>query len=150
MKEAVVYPHYLICFKKALMSMNTKIVLDNIKKRRKALGLTQKDVANRLFMDERNYSKIERGCKKSIDLSLIFSLSEILETSIVTLLTEDQKETMEENASNETMLSIMFNVLSKVSDQQQQLANEMKTIQSKLKMDLPPLSDKRNALDSKN
>ena len=130
--------------------MNTKIVLDNIKKRRKALGLTQKEVANRLFMDERNYSKIERGCKKSIDLNLIFSLSEILEASIVELLKEEKVEVVENTASNETMMTILFNLLSRVSEQQQQLVNEMKTIQSKLKMDLPPLSEKRRSLDPKN
>lgn len=130
--------------------MNTKIVLDNIKKRRKALGLTQKDVANRLFMDERNYSKIERGCKKSIDLNLVFNLSEILETSIVELLREDKTEVVENTSSNETMMNILFNVLSRVSEQQQQLVNEIKTIQSKLKMDLPPLSERRRSLDPKN
>ena len=131
--------------------MNTKFVLENIKKRRKALGLTQKDVANELFMDERTYSKIERGCKKSIDLALIFELSRILDISIVALLKDEQTASVEEEASKETMMNIMFNMMNRMSEQQQLLAQELKLMQSKLRTDLSPIAvNKRISLDPKN
>lgn len=66
--------------------MNIKYIRLNIKNQRKAAGITQKDMANRLFMDERTYSKIERGEKKSIDIALLAAIADILHTNIPALI----------------------------------------------------------------
>jgi transcriptional regulator with XRE-family HTH domain len=66
--------------------MKSQIVLNNIKNKRKLLGITQKEMASKLYMDERTYSKIERGGKKTVDIAFISTIAELLQTDIATLL----------------------------------------------------------------
>jgi transcriptional regulator with XRE-family HTH domain len=61
-------------------------IRNNIKLLRRSRGITQKEIAVKLFMDERTYSKIERGEKKSMDIRLLSSIADILETDMFTLL----------------------------------------------------------------
>jgi transcriptional regulator with XRE-family HTH domain len=61
-------------------------IRDNIKRLRRSRGITQKEIAVKLFMDERKYSKIDRGEKKSMDIRLLSSIADILETDMFTLL----------------------------------------------------------------
>lgn len=61
-------------------------IRDNIKRLRRSRGITQKEIAVKLFMDERTYSKIERGEKKSMDVRLLSSIADILETDMFTLM----------------------------------------------------------------
>lgn len=58
----------------------------NIKNFRKASHLTQKEVAARLFMEERNYAKIERGEKKTLCITTLLSISEVLNVDLMDLL----------------------------------------------------------------
>jgi transcriptional regulator with XRE-family HTH domain len=61
-------------------------IRNNIKLLRRSKGITQKEIAVKLFMDERTYSKIERGEKKSMDIRLLSSIADILETDVLTLI----------------------------------------------------------------
>lgn len=69
-----------------LSLMDLHQVRSNIRLLRKSKGITQKEIACRLFMDERTYSKIERGEKKSIDVGLLTAIADILHTDITSLL----------------------------------------------------------------
>ena len=71
--------------------MNLNHLRCNIKNIRKTKGITQREMASKLFMDERSYSKIERGEKKSIDIVLLASIADILGTDICVLI-EDPEE----------------------------------------------------------
>lgn len=66
--------------------MNIEDVGQKIKKLRKLRGLTQRDMALRLFMEERNYAKIERGEKKTLDVFLIMEICKILEINVLDVL----------------------------------------------------------------
>ncbi len=116
-----------------IVCMNISFVLENIKKRRKALGLTQKDVALRLFMDERTYSKIERGCKKSIDLTLIFNLAEILEIDVIDILKVANDDAAIAIIKESNALDNIVEMLSQVSQQQQLLVAELEIIKGRIK-----------------
>lgn len=105
--------------------MNISFVLENIKKRRKALGLTQKDVALKLFMDERTYSKIERGCKKTLDLILIFNLAEILQIDVIEMLNTNNEDVVSTCSEAPDALSSIKDLLNIVAQQQQLLASEL-------------------------
>lgn len=66
--------------------MEIENIRKSIKQLRKAKGLTQKDMAARLFIDERTYSKIERGEQKSMDIRFVMSVAQILEMNPLNLL----------------------------------------------------------------
>ena len=69
--------------------MNLSYIRSNIKKLRRAKGTTQREMALRLYMDERTYAKIERGVNKSMDIRLLSAIADILDTDVASLL-EDQ------------------------------------------------------------
>ena len=69
-------------------------IRNNIKLLRRSKGITQKEIAVRLFMDERTYSKIERGEKKSMDIRLLSSIADILETDVLALIHEPSSVTV--------------------------------------------------------
>jgi transcriptional regulator with XRE-family HTH domain len=83
--------------------MNLSYIRSNIKKLRRAKGTTQREMALRLYMDERTYAKIERGVNKSMDIRLLSAIADILDTDVASLL-EDQlhvspsKETTDERS----------------------------------------------------
>lgn len=66
--------------------MDLNSIRCNIKRLRKSARITQKEMAFRLFMDERTYSKFERGENKSMDIRLLASIAGILEIDLPTLL----------------------------------------------------------------
>lgn len=66
--------------------MNLSYIRSNIKKLRRTKGTTQREMALRLYMDERTYAKIERGVNKSMDIRLLSAIADILETDVSTLL----------------------------------------------------------------
>jgi len=72
--------------------MEFNYIRANIKNMRRAAGITQREMSTRLFMDERTYSKIERGEKKSVDIGLLSSIADILKTDIATLMVDPLKE----------------------------------------------------------
>ena len=65
--------------------MNVKKMGEFIKKKRKEKGLTQKELAEQLFITDRAISKWERGLSCP-DISLLQELARILDTSVVELL----------------------------------------------------------------
>lgn len=67
-------------------------IRNNIRLLRKSRGITQKEIACKLFIEERTYSKIERGEKKSIDISLLTAIAGILQTDITHLLQDTPEE----------------------------------------------------------
>jgi transcriptional regulator with XRE-family HTH domain len=90
--------------------MNLSHIRSNIKKLRRAKGTTQREMALRLYMDERTYAKIERGVNKSMDIRLISAIADILDTDVVSLLkdshthseTISQEQTVESPESEKT------------------------------------------------
>ncbi|WP_118952679.1 helix-turn-helix domain-containing protein [Taibaiella helva] len=58
----------------------------NIKRLRRFKGITQREMAMRLYMDERTYAKMERGVNKSMDVRLLSAIADILQTDLATLL----------------------------------------------------------------
>lgn len=112
--------------------MEADFVLENLKKRRIALGMTQKDIALKLFMDERTYSKIERGLKKSLDLNMMFSLAEILGTTVVDMLQQAEDIPRAADTCQPDMLKDIIDMLEQVSEQQLHLAKELGNIKEQL------------------
>lgn len=112
--------------------MEADFVLENLKKRRLALGMTQKDIALKLFMDERTYSKIERGLKKSLDLNMMFSLAEILGTTVVDMLQQAEDTQRAADTCQPDMLKDIIDMLEQVSEQQIHLAKELGNIKEQL------------------
>ncbi|WP_118974547.1 helix-turn-helix domain-containing protein [Taibaiella koreensis] len=66
--------------------MELNAIRCNIKKLRKSAGITQREMAAKLFIEERTYSKIERGEQKSMDIRFVASIADILHTKICNLL----------------------------------------------------------------
>lgn len=77
--------------------MNLSHIRSNIKKLRRAKGTTQREMALRLYMDERTYAKIERGVNKSMDIRLLSAIADILDTNVASLL--------EDSSTNPTITS---------------------------------------------
>jgi transcriptional regulator with XRE-family HTH domain len=73
--------------------MNLSCIRSNIKKLRRAKGTTQREMALRLYMDERTYAKIERGVNKSMDIRLLSAIADILDTDVATLLEDSHTHT---------------------------------------------------------
>lgn len=73
--------------------MDLNSIRCNIKRLRKSARITQKEMAFKLFMDERTYSKFERGENKSMDIRLLASIAALLEIDLPVLLqdTSDQE-----------------------------------------------------------
>lgn len=76
--------------------MTTSKICKKIKEHRTKKGMTQKELANALFMDERNYAKFERGQKKSIDVFLLQSIADVLKINILELLYKKEENIKEE------------------------------------------------------
>lgn len=66
--------------------MIQKIICENIKKARERKGFTQREMAVRLHVDERNYRRIENGESKYIDLKLLIHIAAILNIDLLKLL----------------------------------------------------------------
>jgi transcriptional regulator with XRE-family HTH domain len=101
----------LFCFKTILLkkitilSMILTHIRSNIKRLRKSKGITQREMSLRLFMDERTYAKMERGTNKSMDIRILSSIAEVLETDITELLREpaDEKNNRQETSRGQKL-----------------------------------------------
>jgi transcriptional regulator with XRE-family HTH domain len=108
--------------------MESLQIRKNIKYLRNIKGLTQKGMAQALFMDERTYSNFERGVKKSIDVKLLLAISEILQTDVCTLIknTDQEKKILsEENFQN---------ILNEINKLKELFLSELKEIKKELGM----------------
>lgn len=79
-------------------------IRSNIKRLRRSKGITQREMALRLFMDERTYAKVERGANKSMDVRLLSAVAEILQTDVADLMREpdnDEKSSGQESPLTE-------------------------------------------------
>lgn len=72
--------------------MDLNSIRCNIKRLRKSARITQKEMAFKLFMDERTYSKFERGENKSMDIRLLASIASILEIDLPVLLQNSMEQ----------------------------------------------------------
>jgi transcriptional regulator with XRE-family HTH domain len=72
--------------------MDLNSIRCNIKRLRKSARITQKEMAFKLFMDERTYSKFERGENKSMDIRLLASIASLLEIDLPVLLEDPQDQ----------------------------------------------------------
>ncbi|PSK91146.1 helix-turn-helix domain-containing protein [Taibaiella chishuiensis] len=73
--------------------MNTNYIREKIRSLRIAKGITQKEMGERLYMDERTYGKIERGEKKSMDILLLTSIADKLNVDLDVLLVKEKANT---------------------------------------------------------
>ena len=81
--------------------MNNYKIGSFIAKKRKELGLKQKDLAEKLFVTDKTISRWENG-NYMPDLTILVTLSEILNISVYELLTgEEQNEIKKENIETE-------------------------------------------------
>lgn len=72
--------------------MDLNSIRCNIKRLRKSARITQKEMAFKLFMDERTYSKFERGENKSMDIRLLASIASLLEIDLPVLLQDAEEQ----------------------------------------------------------
>lgn len=81
--------------------MNNYKIGEFIAKKRKELGLKQKDLAEKLFVTDKTISRWENG-NYMPDLTILVTLADILNTSVYELLTgEETKEIKKENIETE-------------------------------------------------
>lgn len=71
--------------------MNNDLILNNIRQQRIAQKIKQKDMAKRLNIDPRTYSKIENGKRQNLDVTLLKQIAEALETPLSLLLNTNNK-----------------------------------------------------------
>jgi len=88
--------------------MNTQLIGDFIKKKRKEKGLTQKQLADKLNITDRAVSEWERGicCP---DISLLKDLTRILEISLNELLSGHEVEKLEITETDNTLFNSVQN-----------------------------------------
>lgn len=84
-----------------------------IASKRKELGYTQKEISNLLNVGEKTVSKWERGINAP-DISILKKLSEVLNVSVVSLLSAEDIEEKKENTYNVIGGLIFYNNLTKI------------------------------------
>lgn len=108
-------------------------IRNNIKLLRRSKGITQKEIAVKLFMDERTYSKIERGEKKSMDIRLLSSIADILETDVFTLLQSPSTNTEPIHNQHPVMVDDeMYSHIHSLQQTQMDLMLEIKHIEESI------------------
>lgn len=109
-------------------------IRNNIKLLRRSRGITQKEIAVKLFMDERTYSKIERGEKKSMDIRLLSSIADILETDMFTLLKSPGIFTQEQSHNLHPVVADdeMYNHIHTLQQAQMDMMLEIKHIEESI------------------
>ncbi|WP_118974544.1 helix-turn-helix domain-containing protein [Taibaiella koreensis] len=100
----------------------------NIKRLRRFRGITQREMAMRLYMDERTYAKMERGVNKSMDVRLLSSIADILKTDLATLLqhtaaSEEREESLPQEGAPAAA----------APDSEQTLIQEIRSLKEELK-----------------
>ncbi len=110
--------------------MDITYIREKIKLLRRTKGITQKEMGNRLYMDERSYAKIERGEKKSIDILLLTSIADKLNVDLETLLGKENTATAEQAAATTGSPDIhsLVEAHQALREEIQQLKDEIKTM----------------------
>ena len=107
-------------------------IRNNIKLLRRSRGITQKEIAVKLFMDERTYSKIERGEKKSMDIRLLSSIADILETDVFTLLRNPADAETPQNLHAAMVDDEMYSHIHTLQQTQMDMMHEIKHIEERI------------------
>lgn len=107
-------------------------IRNNIKLLRRSRGITQKEIAVKLFMDERTYSKIERGEKKSMDIRLLSSIADILETDVFTLLRSPSAQESPNNLHSIMVDDEMYSHIHTLQQAQMDMMHEIKHIEERI------------------
>ncbi|MCM1009583.1 MAG: helix-turn-helix domain-containing protein [Fusobacterium sp.] len=76
-----------------------KILRHNLKERRKALGLTQYELAEKLNVEDKYISRLETGTSTP-SFALLETLSKVLETDMAALFATEDSSTKEELIKN--------------------------------------------------
>jgi len=84
--------------------MDAQDIRFNIKLLRRQKGITQKMIAEKLYIDERTYAKMERGENKLIDIRMLHAIAQILGVEVGALISTPTsknlpKKIREENKS---------------------------------------------------
>ncbi len=110
--------------------MDINYIREKIKSLRLARGITQREMGDRLYMDERTYGKIERGEKKSIDILLLTSIADKLNVDLETLLGKENTATAEQAAATTGSPDIhsLVEAHQALREEIQQLKDEIKTM----------------------
>lgn len=107
-------------------------IRNNIKLLRRSRGITQKEIAVKLFMDERTYSKIERGEKKSMDIRLLSSIADILETDVHTLLRSPSATETSHNMHSIMVDDEMYSHINTLQQTQMDMMAEIKNMEARI------------------
>jgi len=110
--------------------MDLNYIRLNIKNKRRAAGITQREMSTKLFMDERTYSKIERGEKKSVDIGLLSSIADILGTDINTLMIDPAKRNDLEDVIAVQKANALQN---SANEEQRNMMAEIKALQDEVR-----------------
>jgi len=107
--------------------MNSNVIRKNIRSFRLSSGITQREIAARLFMDERTYSKIERGTKKSLDVQLLASIADVLNTNVGSLMADTtfNRTTQDTDAEGATLTNTSATGQGSLMDEIIQLRQEV-------------------------
>lgn len=109
--------------------MDITFIREKIKLLRRTKGITQKEMGNRLYMDERSYAKIERGEKKSIDILLLTSIADKLNVDIEILLGKEAPPVKAEQpaeALTDSGISSLIESQRALKEEIQQLKDQVK------------------------
>jgi transcriptional regulator with XRE-family HTH domain len=109
--------------------MDITFIREKIKLLRRTKGITQKEMGNRLYMDERSYAKIERGEKKSIDILLLTSIADKLNVDIEILLGKESPPPAEH--VNDALTDLGINSL---IESQKALREEIQQLKDQVKI----------------
>lgn len=109
--------------------MDITFIREKIKLLRRTKGITQKEMGNRLYMDERSYAKIERGEKKSIDILLLTSIADKLNVDIETLLGKEAPAAGQQpEAVSDAGIRSLLEAHQELKGEIQQLKDEIKVM----------------------
>ncbi len=88
-------------------SINIKAILIYIRYLRIYKNISQKKMADLLYVDLRTYTRFERGENKTIDLLFLNDIAQILDTDIVTMMAPNNH--LIENEINNISLKLQIN-----------------------------------------
>lgn len=88
-------------------SINIKAILVYIKYLRIYKGISQKKMADLLYVDLRTYTRFERGENKTFDLHFLNDIARILDTDLITMLAPNHN-VIDQNEQSENINNVHF------------------------------------------
>lgn len=113
--------------------MNTLLIRKRIRTAREGKDITQEEMAERLHIDLRTYTRIESGEKKGLDIVLLDQLAKELDMDISELLADDNSWSIDSISNTNGSVSGVFMEKVRIDNTDQQTRQLYETTIAELK-----------------